>query len=140
MRIKDHKEDSGDPVNMTPMIDMVFNLLIFFLVATTFAAEERDMTLQLAKAGAPKAISELPQEIIINILEDGTTKVGARAVTGGELRKLLVEAAKANPPRKVLVRADAQSRHRYFAEVVGHCHAAGVDRVNIGYAYEEMKE
>lgn len=140
MRIKDHQDDGADPINMTPMIDMVFNLLIFFLVATTFAAEERDMNLQLATTGQPKAISELPQEIIINILEDGTVKVGARAVTGGELRKLLVEAAKATPPRKVLIRADAHSRHRSFADVVAHCHAAGVDRVNIGYAYEESKQ
>ena len=59
MRIKTPQDGNEDAVNMTPMIDMVFNLLIFFLVATTLSAEEREHTVQLPTTGAPQACASI---------------------------------------------------------------------------------
>jgi len=140
MRIKPPQDNSEDPLNMTPMIDMVFNLLIFFLVATTLSAEEREHTVQLPTTGAPQALSQPPKELIINIDRDGSTKVNGKTVERDALRTLLAEAKAEKPPRNVLIRADQESIHRYFAGVAALCHEVGISNLNIGYVFDKPKE
>src|SRR3954467_7158812 len=89
MRIKDPISESEEPFNLVPLTDMVFNLLIFFMAATTFTQIEKDMSLQLPKTSAFRTLSAPPQQLVINIREDGSTWVnGARYETDG-LRTLL---------------------------------------------------
>ena len=82
MLIRASKEANGPSIEMTPMIDMVFLLLIFFLVATTFQEEEREMQIALPEAAAAGPISTALREIIINVAEDGRMIVSGRTVEG----------------------------------------------------------
>jgi len=138
VRIKeDYTEEAAVAFNIISLIDIVFFLLIFFLAATTFAREERDQKVQLPGTAAPKPISAAPQQLIVNILANGTIEVGARAVSFKELGETMVQVAHETPTRDVLIRADKDSRHYYFAEVVNICRASGINPVNIGYIYEK---
>ncbi len=137
MRIREgsYEEESG--INMTPLIDMVFLLLIFFLVATTIAQEERDAKVNLPKAATEKPISAPPQQVIINVLQDGTLTVAGREVTWQELADMLAETARVHPNRMVLIRADEKSYHMYYAAVVRICHEVGITEAKIGYVLDE---
>ena len=140
MRIREQPADNEDPVNMTPMIDMVFNLLIFFLVATTLAAEEREHNVNLPVTGATSPLSAPPQELIINIDRDGTIKVVGKPVDREQLRAMLQQAKEERPPRNVLIRADQESMHKYFAGVAALCHEVGIANLNIGYIFDAPKQ
>jgi len=138
MRIRDdYTDETAVAFNIIALIDIVFFLLIFFLAATTFAREERELNVQLPGTAAPQALSAPPQQLIVNILADGSLKVGGNSRTFQELGQELAQVAHQTPARDVLIRADKESRHRYFAEVVDLCRANGINPVNIGYLAEQ---
>ena len=140
MRIREAAgdEDSG-AINMTPMIDMVFLLLVFFLVATTFAQEEREIQVQLPGSSVSRPLSAPPRQLIVNIMVDGSTKVGGQTLSRQELADILTRMAKNEPDREVLIRADEASLHRYFAGVASLCRQLGINEVRIGYMLEGPK-
>ena len=132
MRIRDpHIED--EPYNLVPLTDMVFNLLIFFMAATTFTQIEKDLAVQLPKAGGFQTLSAAPKQIVINIRQDGSTYVDGRQRTDAQLSELLSGAVKADPGREVLIRVDERSIMQHFARVASLCRRAGVHPTKIGY-------
>ena len=137
MRINSKSETEAPP-NLMPLLDMVFLLLIFFLVATTYHQEERDIKAQLP--GAARSIAPMsaqPKQYIVNILHDGTMKVSGRTVTKAQVSGELSRIARQEPDRKVLVRADKRSIHEHFAWVVARARSSGIGEVKIGYIVEE---
>lgn len=126
MLIRVRSTDEGPSLDMTPMIDTVFNLLIFFLVATTFHQFEREMRIALpaAKAGGP--ISVVLRELVINVDKQGQMIVAGRRVTSDELRTIVTEAANANGEQKVTVRGDRNTAYGQVVAVLDICKAAGI--------------
>jgi len=101
-------------------------------------AIDRDMEVTLPEAGrknGPIAPSQPP--IVVNIRKDGSTVLDGRQVSPAELAKALGRAVKADPDRKVLLRADADVRHKHVASCLTICHEAGIRGVNIGYVTEK---
>ena len=133
MRIKDPVNEAEEPFNLVPLTDMVFNLLIFFMAATTFTQIEKDLSVQLPKTGGFRTLSQTPSQLMINIREDGSTWVNGARKSGAELTSLLTAAMKENPNREVLIRADERSYMKYFATVAAQCRQAGVRHGKIGF-------
>ncbi len=139
MRIPTKRQVEAPP-NLMPLIDMVFLLLIFFLVATTFHQEEREIAAQLP--GAAREINPMsapPKQLIVNILHDGTMKVSGKTVTYEQISAMLTRVARDEPERDVMVRADKRSIHKHFAWVVAEARQRGIKEVKIGYIVEETK-
>lgn len=128
-----HGNEEEAPVNLMPLIDMVFLLLIFFLVASTFAKQERQIAIELPAASQSQALSAPPKQLVINITEDGAIHVGADSLTHAQLESLLRRTLGDSEDRVVFIRADERSRHGDFAEVVRICRDAGVKQLKIGY-------
>jgi biopolymer transport protein ExbD len=130
--VKLQKLDEDEPaINLTPMIDVVFTLLVFFMLATTFAERERMLDIQLPFANAANANAAKPQELVINVLRDGSVSIDGRAVQGEQLTRVLSDAARRGPGTLVTVRGD---RHGYYNEVVhvlDECRRAGLDNVSL---------
>lgn len=120
------RESSGPSIEMTPMIDMVFLLLIFFLVATTFQEEEREMRVALPEASAAGPISTALREIIINVAEDGSMIVSGKSVGTEELRSMVEEAVADNPEQKITVRGDHRAVYEAIVRPLDICKAAGI--------------
>lgn len=125
-------EGSGVP-DMTPFIDCMFILIIFFLAAATFRQEEVDIQVNLPHADAKAALSAAPQVLVINVRQDGRYGVGARGLEFGALVSAVRESVAGNPAQKVLIRGDRAARHEHVAAAVRACKEAGVARANIGY-------
>ena len=96
MRIRDPGLEE-EPYNLVPLTDMVFNLLIFFMAATTFTQIEKDLAVQLPKAGGFQTLSAAPKQIVINIREDGSTYVDGRQRSNEQLSELLSGAGGPHP-------------------------------------------
>jgi len=137
MRIARTTTDDEEPINLMPLIDMVFLLLIFFLVATTIASEERELNMQLPTTAAAQPLNAPPPQLIINILEDGTMKVAGDAYDRDQLAGVLVNVATNEPDRKILIRADLNSIHMHLAAVLTLCVESGIDESNIGYLFQQ---
>lgn len=110
-------------VNLTPLIDVVFLLLIFFMVSTTFTRETQ-LTIDLPEAqGAPREAAQQPVEILV--AEDGSYRVNGRPVADRQFRSLqaaLYSVSAGDTTRPLVIAADAQAPH---ADVVRAMDAAG---------------
>jgi biopolymer transport protein ExbD len=129
MRLDLDDADEEFNLNLTPMLDVVFNLLLFFLAATTFAKAEVEMNLRLpeAKTGSEGKGGHL---LVINVFPDGRLMVEGRTVTFEALRQKL-EAAKArNKDQAVLVRGDKQAQFGTGLQVLDTCRQVKIAKVD----------
>ncbi len=120
------KATDSSPAIGDAVIDIVFLLLIFFLVATTFQQSEREMQIALpeAESGGPISISA---GACGEHRADGTVIVGGRAVSTDDLRTIVGDAVEANPEQKVTVR-DKSATYDRVVGVLDVCKAAGIQR------------
>ena len=91
--------------NMTPMIDVVFLLIIFFLVSSHLAKQENQLQLKLpvAQSGNNDVQQDVPR-VTVNVKQDGTLWVRGQEVSKGDLEPLLAKAKTAEPDEAVEVR------------------------------------
>src|SRR5688572_17974860 len=115
MRIKMPESVSDIHLDFVPMVDTLFNLLIFFLLATTIKQAEREMQIALPHAASATPISLSMREIVINIDRDGRMFVIGKPIEPEALREMITDAVKMNPQQKVTVRGD---RNTVYANVV----------------------
>jgi biopolymer transport protein ExbD len=95
MRIRDPHTEQEEGYNLVPLTDMVFNLLIFFMCATTFAQVEKELSVQLPHTTASfKPLSAPPTQVIINVKEDGATVVSGKTYDRPALSELLAGSLK----------------------------------------------
>jgi len=119
-------------LELTPMIDVVFLLLIFFMLATTFADPEREIDLDLPEAASSLVKDVDREELIINVSSDGTVSLGSERLTSDALLSELVQAARANPERSVTIRGDREARHEAIVAVMDACGQAGLRNLAVG--------
>lgn len=137
MRIRDVQGEAEEPFNLVPLMDMAFNLLIFFMAATSFTQIEKDLRVQLPRMAATQRSTTAPaQPLIINIKQDGSTTVAGKAYARDGLAQLIESQLKTDPKRPVLIRADERGMLKYFAEVALLCRRAGVSEIRIGLLEE----
>ena len=120
------EQHRGVTVEMTPLIDMVFLLLIFFLVATTFHQTEREMQIALPQAAFTGPISTALREIIINVDSEGSIIVSGRTIEPDDLRTMIEQAIGSNPDQKVTLRGDRDTAYANIVRVLDICKGAGI--------------
>lgn len=126
MLISSREGEPAAAIELTPLIDMVFLLLIFFLVATTFRQEEREMQIALPFASSTAPISTMTRELVINVDAEGTIIVGGRRLDREGLRRMITDAVAANPDQKVTVRGDRGTAYDNVVRVLDTCKATGI--------------
>ena len=137
MRIRDVQAEAEEPFNLVPLMDMAFNLLIFFMAATSFTQIEKDMNVQLPRTAPFQTMSAPPKQLVINIRQDGSSVVAGKTYTNDELAQLIQTEIKPDPNRAVLIRADERSLMKYFAGVATLCRRAGVSELKIGLLQQD---
>lgn len=140
MRIRDVQGESEEPFNLVPLMDMAFNLLIFFMAATSFTQIEKDMNVQLPRTAPFQTMSAPPKQLVINIRQDGSSVVAGKTYTNDELARLIQTEIKPDPNRAVLIRADERSLMKYFAGVATLCRRAGVSELKIGLLQQDARK
>ena len=115
-------------LDMTPMIDVVFELIIFFVVTLT-EAQKKDETIELedGQHGIVLTPDELPPtHMQIDINAKGRISMGDRTLTPDEIQRRVAERKKKIGEFPILIRADFATQHKDVAKVMNACTAAGI--------------
>ena len=117
-------------LDLTPLIDVVFLLLIFFMVSTTFVQDAAGLKIDLPRSDNRDAI-DAKQDVSIRVAADGGVFVDDAGVTLESLREHLVAAAKKNPETMVVLEADQAVDHGRVVEVLDLARDLGLTRFAI---------
>jgi biopolymer transport protein ExbD len=118
-------------LNMTPMVDVILNLLIFFMLGSRFAAEERQVDIQLPNVSHAQPLTAPPDEIVINLFADGHIIVDQKTVTAEELERLLAEAHARYRDQAVLIRGDGKGNYQSVMDVLSICQKAEITKYSL---------
>jgi biopolymer transport protein ExbD len=136
MRVPRRERQSGARFNITPLIDVVFLLVIFFLVATHFAHQEEVEAVELPTAGNVAGGPEVPRRLTVTVRADGTMSVKGRVVDALEVEHLiLADTTERSADYEVRIRADQQAPYERVEPILLACLRAGVTK--IGFAVTE---
>ncbi|MDT8408837.1 MAG: biopolymer transporter ExbD [Wenzhouxiangellaceae bacterium] len=132
------EQDEEPEINLTSLIDVVFLLLIFFMVSATF---ERQALLRVELPEASTSQEEsLPERVELVITESGEYFIGDRMLvdTRSETLKLALGQAFAETPDAVLViRADGETTHRLVVRAMDAAAAEGIQRLTIATVQDD---
>ncbi|TDP29941.1 outer membrane transport energization protein ExbD [Idiomarina aquatica] len=122
------REEEDAAIDMTPMLDIVFIMLIFFIVTTSFVKEAG---IQVNKPEANQATKEPSANIFIAIRDNGEIWMDKRQVeverVAANLERMLAE----QPTDLVVIQADKESQHGRVVEVMDQVKEAGIDKISI---------
>ena len=118
-------------LNLAPMIDVVFLLLIFFMVATTFARQEKEMDLDLPAAESGEVAAQEKEEIVVNVANDGVIRIKDEIVDNERMRVIFARAAANDPETPVTIRGDRVSELQFVTDVIDACRVSGLSNVGI---------
>ena len=139
MSVRINKGRLSGGLELTPMIDVVFLLMIFFLVASKLDESDRFIDVVLPTASAAKPLTSRPREFLINIDREGRYFMGARPIELAALQGLLKQAAVDNPKRQtVIVRADENVQHKFVVAAMNACVEAGIEDYQVQSAEEQQ--
>jgi biopolymer transport protein ExbD len=130
MPLKTH-QDEMPAINLTPMIDIVFNLIIFFMVCTRFSDMERKVDVSVPQVDGTAGLSEVKRSRTIEIHRDGAIALDSQAVTLTELRSLLAAANRQYEGLEVTIRGDGFTPYQNVAAVMTACRQAGIAEMGI---------
>ncbi|KTG23204.1 biopolymer transporter ExbD [Idiomarina sp. WRN-38] len=123
-----NREEEDASIDMTPMLDIVFIMLIFFIVTTSFVKEAG---IQVNKPEANQANKEPSANIFIAIRDTGEVWMDKRQVdverVAANLERMLAE----QPTDLVVIQADKEAEHGRVVEVMDQVKEAGIDKISI---------
>ena len=114
-------------VDLTPMVDVVFLLLIFFMISTTFI-ETPGINIELPQAGAP-AVTREPEEIRVYLGRDGEIQLGDERLALAELRRRLQAGPSAG--KTFVLLADRDARHGMVVQLMDLARKSGFGKLAI---------
>lgn len=114
---------------MTPMIDMVFLLLVFFMTVSTLAQADRRVKLDLPESSQSDVPEDLSDRGTISLDAEGTIYLGAQARSLDEMQSAIKESLELNPDLRIHVRADQATAYSDIKKVLRACAEVGAYEV-----------
>lgn len=124
-------EDEPPALNLIPMIDVMFNVIIFFLVTSRFATLERSIPLRVPEVVDRGALTDAPQRRVVNVFRDGRLTLDEEPITLQDLTRRLATIRTQYSDLGVLVRGDGKGQFQRVAEVLNACKQAGIQELGI---------
>ena len=132
MKIIEVHDDQEGGIDIAPLVDILFTLIIFFLVTTTIEEQEKEDKIQLPRHGGSSLTSK-DHPYFINVLEDGTYSVGGEIVDLDHLQVKLNTRFEEKPEQRVLIRFDAKAFHSQATAALAAANQAGFPSANIDF-------
>jgi biopolymer transport protein ExbD len=130
MPLKTH-QDEQPSLNLTPMIDIVFLLIIFFMVGTKFTELERSMVVRVPPVEKIGPSTSPPAAKVVNVHRDGRISLDRQDVTVDELVASLTKSKDEYPDLAVSIRGDGEGAYRHVANVISAVHHAGIANIDL---------
>lgn len=116
-------------INLTSMIDVLFLLIIFFMVGTRFSESERQIQLTLPKSSSPTSMAAQPAPKVVTMYSDGSIELDGQRLNTNQLTSALAPAVQNYPDLRVQLRADAGGSVMQASQVMEAISRAGVKNV-----------
>ncbi|MDF1814464.1 MAG: biopolymer transporter ExbD [Verrucomicrobiales bacterium] len=130
------KDDSPVSFQITPMIDMTFLLLVFFMVTSKLTEQKVKKDISLPQASASIRPKDHSQRDVINIDDNGRYFIADAEVSNDQLNEFLKKRYGVNTPYVIYLRADQNMPAKKIGEFMEMATEAGVDRVIFGVLNE----
>lgn len=135
------QRDDQTAINLTPMIDIVFLLIIFFMVSSHFTnkttSHERDIAISVPQVSDAGALTAPPRHRVINIFDDGQVALDDDTVSMTELESKLADAKSQYEQLGVVVRGDGACQYERVAEVIATCRKIRIQTLNIAVTNQD---
>ena len=128
------RERKKPELNIAPLVDMVFLLLIFFLVSTTFS-RETGVNVRKPKAKTSSYLSR--ESILVAITREGAIHINNRKVNLETLHRIIKDAMEERPDNPVIIIADKSSLTGRIIEVMDECKLAGAQKISLAALREK---
>ena len=131
MPLKVSQHDEAPALNLTSMIDVLFLLIIFFMVATKFDEMERNVEVAIPEVAQAGDTLPPARPMVVAVLPDGKVELDGEPVT---LTELTAELSKARTPLTeptVVIRGDATCPFQHVASALSACQQAGISDLGI---------
>jgi biopolymer transport protein ExbD len=128
MNLSQFDDDDESEVNLTPMLDVVFIMLIFFIVTASFVKESG---IDVNRPNAATAERKEKGNILVAISEDNQIWIDRRQVDPRALRANIERMHAENPNGAVVIQADEESKNKLLVQVMDAARMAGVKNVSI---------
>ena len=131
----------NDHINVTPLIDVIMCLIIFFLLCGKFAKDETSARVKIPQSELGQTMTDQQGRLVINVVppEVGETPdlvIRTTTVKPGDLLAVLTKEKRANPEVKVIIRADKDLAYTYISPVLVACAQANIQNVDFAIQTE----
>lgn len=120
-------------LNLASMLDIVMLLLMFFVLGTQFKEDEKEYAVQLPLVSDAKAISGQPDEIVVNVSQNGAITINGQAYSANELEQYLLSARQRFPGQGVVIRGDSQVPYQYVMDALAAARRAGIRNLSLAH-------
>jgi biopolymer transport protein ExbD len=119
-------------INMTPMVDVILCLLVFFMAATRlYDWDENEFVVKVPEVTEAAPLTAAPDDLVLTIVQRGVVAVGESTFDLDRLVILLREARGRYINQGVVIRADASLTYQDLADVLSVCDEAGIRNVRL---------
>ena len=127
MKFLRRRKRSGETLDITPLIDVVFLLNIFFMLTSSYFLYSG------IKIKVPAGVSERlgAPDVIVSVTHDGRMFVGNTQTARGGLQKMLHELKVKKPDLQVLIKGDEDARVKHLIDAYSACKQVGIERVQV---------
>jgi biopolymer transport protein ExbD len=137
MLLKHSSDDELPVINLTPMLDVVFNLMVFFMVGTTFSEPDHAIEVNVPQVSAAAPLVAPPSRRVIYITRTGAVWLDNQETTLDHVAGELARACREYPELGVTVKGDAESQLQIVADTLAVVAKAGVRDTSISVRLAE---
>lgn len=131
MRFRHFKQIEPIPLQLAPMIDILFLLLIFFIITWNLGRRETEVAISVPAADQGKESKQRPVgEIVVNVHKDGDVVVEGEKLTQDQLLARLQSIAQVYKDQAVILRGDEKTEYQKIMDVLNTCQKAGIWNVS----------
>ena len=130
--------DELPTINLTSMIDVLFLLIIFFMVGTRFSEVESNLKINLAKVAPNGSMLQGPTRKVVYLAADGSIEFNNQRVTSEQLSSILADAVRNYPDTTVQLKPDAKVTVEQLGPVYSAIHLSGARIDGLAVASYQM--
>jgi biopolymer transport protein ExbD len=125
---------------LAPMVDIMFLLLIFFMVSSIYYQLEKNLEVKVPKAESGVSSERTVGEMIINIDRKGAYYINNIKQSLEGVEELLKDVVKDHKIQPVIIRCDKNTAHKFFVKVFDVCQKLGIEDIRIAIEPEDLPE
>ncbi len=127
MSVSFKKSSALGAMNLTPLIDVVFLLLIFIMVTARFEQEDRELDVTLPTASEARPLTAETTQVFVNVDREGHYVLDGKTMRTDEVEAALRQAAADHPANvRVVIRADGRVPFEFVVTVMDLCNRSGI--------------